>query len=319
MTTSLAPPPPLTVVASGLQFPEGPVWMPDGSLLCVELQRGTLSRISPTGIVSVVAELGGAPNGAAIGPDGRCYVCNNGGLTFTQKDGLTYAGLAPEGYAGGWIDAVDLQTGAHEKLYTACGEIPLRAPNDLVFDRHGGFWFTDIGKSFKGATARDRGAVYYARADGSEIRRAIFPLEGPNGIGLSQDGTSVYVAESHTGRLWAFQVGEPGHVVRHPQAAVPWEKGHMVWAPGYYAILDSLAVDGQGNVCVADIPSGAITVISPDGRRIAQHAMPDAFTTNICFGGPDLRTAYITLSSTGQIVSMRWPHAGLRLNNTEAA
>jgi gluconolactonase len=160
--------------------------------------------------------------------------------------------------------------------------------------------------------------VYYARADGSAIRRAIFPLEGPNGIGLSPDEKTVYVAESHTGRLWAFQVGEPGHIVRHPDAAVPWEKGHMVWAPDYYAILDSLAVDEHGNVCVADIPSGGITVISPEGRRIAQYGMPDQFTTNICFGGFDLRTAYITLSSTGQVVSMPWPHPGLRLNHAEA-
>ncbi|VTU22975.1 SMP-30/gluconolactonase/LRE family protein [Variovorax sp. PBL-E5] len=309
----------VTVLASGLQFPEGPIAMPDGSLLFVELQRGTLSRISAEGAFSVVAELGGSPNGAAIGPDGRCYVCNNGGLTFTERDGHTYAGLATDDYEGGWIDVVDHRTGKHERLYTACGDIPLRAPNDIVFDRHGGFWFTDIGKAFKGRTERDRGAVYYARADGSMIRRAIFPLEGPNGIGLSPDEQTVYVAESHTGRVWAFQVGEPGHVVRHPHASVFWEKGHMLWAPDYYAILDSLAIDGDGNVCVADIPTGGITVISPEGQRIAQYPMPDPFTTNICFGGADRRTAYITLSSMGQIVSMPWPRAGLALNHAEAA
>jgi gluconolactonase len=309
----------VTVLASGLQFPEGPIAMPDGSLLFVELKRRTLSRISAEGEFSVVAELGGGPNGAAIGPDGRCYVCNNGGLTFTERDGCTYAGLAPDDYQGGWIDVVDLPSGKHERLYTACGDIPLRAPNDIVFDRHGGFWFTDLGKAFKGKTQRDRGAVYYARADGSMIRRAIFPLEGPNGIGLSPDEQTLYVAESHTGRVWAFQVGEPGHVVRHPHASVSWEKGHMLWAPDYYAILDSLAVDGDGNVCVADIPTGGITVISPEGKRIAQHPMPDPFTTNICFGGPDRRTAYITLSSTGQIVTMPWPRAGLKLNYAEAA
>lgn len=309
----------ITVLASGLQFPEGPVAMPDGSVIFVELKRRTLSRVSGQGEFSVVAELGGGPNGAAIGPDGRCYVCNNGGLTFSEHDGRTYAGLAPDDYLGGWIDVVDLKTGEHERLYTACDDIPLRGPNDIVFDRHGGFWFTDLGKAFKGRTERDRGAVYYAKADGSMIRRAIFPMEGPNGIGLSPDEQTVYVAESHTGRVWAFQVGEPGHIVRHPHAAVFWEKGHMLWAPDYYAILDSLAIDGDGNVCVADIPSGGITVISPAGKRIEQYPMPDPFTTNICFGGKDRRTAYITLSSMGQLVSVPWPRAGLKLNYAEAA
>ena len=90
-------------------------------------------------------------------------------------------------------------------------------------------------------------------------------------------------------------------------------------ATDYYAILDSLAVDADGNVCVADIPSGGITVISPEGKRIAQYPMPDEFTTNICFGGADLRTAYVTLSSTGQLVAMPWPRAGLKLNFSEAA
>jgi gluconolactonase len=310
---------PLTVLAGGLQFPEGPIAMPDGSVLFVELKRRTLSRVCAKGEFSVVAELGGGPNGAAIGPDGRCYVCNNGGLTFSERDGRTYAGLAPDDYEGGWIDVVDLKTGKHERLYTHCGDIPLRGPNDIVFDKHGGFWFTDLGKAFKGRTERDRGAVYYAKSDGSMIRRAIFPMEGPNGIGLSPDEQTVYVAESHTGRVWAFQIGEPGHVVRHPQATVFWEKGHMLWAPDYYAILDSLAIDGDGNVCVADIPTGGITVISPAGQRIEQYPMPDPFTTNICFGGPGLRTAFITLSSMGQVVSMPWPRAGLKLNYSEAA
>ena len=299
--------------ARGLRFPEGPIAMPDGSVLLVEIARGTLSRVAPGGAVSVVAQLGGAPNGAAIGPDGRCYVCNNGGQAFVEHGELLLAALASDDYAGGWIDAVDLHTGDVQRLYSACGKIPLRGPNDIVFDSQGGFWFTDLGKTIKGATQRDRGAVYYASTDGSSIRRAIFPLEGPNGIGLSPDGRVVYVAESHTGRLWAFDVEAPGQIAKRADS-LPWEKGRMLWAPDYYCILDSLAVDEVGNICVADIPHGGITVISPEGKRLEQFPMPDQFVTNICFGGASLRTAYITLSSSGRLVSMPWPRAGLRLN-----
>ena len=67
------------VLASGLRFPEGPVAMPDGSVLVVEIFGPTLSRIAPDGTRTVVAEVPGGPNGAALGPDGAVYICNNGG------------------------------------------------------------------------------------------------------------------------------------------------------------------------------------------------------------------------------------------------
>ncbi len=70
----------ITEITTGLRFPEGPIAMPDGSIILVEIERQTLSRVSPNGEVRVVAEMRGGPNGAAIGPDGRCYVCNNGGF-----------------------------------------------------------------------------------------------------------------------------------------------------------------------------------------------------------------------------------------------
>jgi gluconolactonase len=79
-------------------------------------------------------------------------------------------------------------------------------------------------------------------------------------------------------------------------------------------LFDSLAVDGAGNVCVATLVNGGITVISPNGLSIEHIPRPDPLTTNICFGGADLRTAYITLSGTGRLVAMEWPRPKLRLN-----
>lgn len=299
-----------TEIANGLRFPEGPVALQDGSFLVVEVQGQCLTRVRPDGSKQVVAELGGGPNGAAIGPDGRCYVCNNGGLSFRDVKGRTMAGLASPDYAGGWIDVVDLATGRHEVLYRHCGETALAGPNDLVFDGAGGFWFTDSGKMF--ARHRTSGAVFYARTDGSEIRQVIFPVEGANGIGLSPDGTHLYVAEAHAGRIWDYEVTGPGEI-RKVLGPVPWERGHLLGISPQYSIYDSLAVDGAGNICVADIPRG-IAVFSPRGELIEQHALPDLFTTNICFGGEGLRTAYVTLSSTGRLVSMPWPRGGTPLH-----
>lgn len=295
-----------TEVARDLQFPEGPVAMPDGSVLLTELRRGTLSRVSPGGRVEVMAALGGSPNGAAIGPDGRCYVCNSGGFEWHELNGVIYPGDQPADYSGGRIEAVDLRTGAAELLYSHCNGVPLKGPNDIVFDRHGGFYFTDLGKMRH--RDMDRGAVYYAKTDGSLIREVRFPCITPNGVGLSPAEDRLYVAESMTSRLMAYPIRAPGELepVMDAQA--------FVAGFANYQYFDSLAVDAKGNVCVATIVNGGITIVPPDGRSPRHIATGDPMTTNICFGGPELRTAYITCSMTGRLVSCEWETPGLPLN-----
>lgn len=303
--------PRLTEVASGLRFPEGPIAMPDGSVVLVEIARGTLSRVTPDGAIEVIAELGGGPNGAAIGPDGRCYVCNNGGFDWFEKNGAMFSGLQGDAYSGGRIERVDLATGEHEVLYDSCDGVPLKGPNDIVFDADGGFWFTDHGKTRMHEI--DRTGVFYAKADGSGIRRVIFPLHGPNGIGLSPDGDTLYVAETPTARLLAFDLEGPGRIVKG-RGETAWMHGRMLAVRPDYSVLDSLAVDDAGKVCVGTLFTGGITVVDPDTREIDFVPMPDPWATNICFGGPDLVTAFITLSSSGRLVSMPWPRPRTPLN-----
>ena len=304
--------PEVTVVATGLRFPEGPVALPDGSVLLAEIARGTVSRVLPDGEVGVVAETGGGPNGLALGPDGRCYVCNNGGFEWREAAGQPVPGLQGEDYEGGRIEAVDLDTGEIEVLYRESNRArPLRGPNDVVFDAHGGFWFTDLGKVRR--NDMDRGFVYYAKADGSECREVIRGLVTPNGIGLSPDGGTLYVAETIPGRIWAWDLPEPG-VARLDRTAGTMNRGRLVAAPGGYQEFDSLAVDGAGNVCAATLHRGGVTVAAPDGGVVGHVPLPDPITTNVCFGGPDLTTAWATLSGTGRLVSFPWPRPGLRLN-----
>jgi gluconolactonase len=85
--------------------------------------------------------------------------------------------------------------------------------------------------------------------------------------------------------------------------------------PGGYQRFDSLAVDGGGNVCVATLINGGITVVSSDGAQVEHVPFPDLYTTNVCFGGPELRTAYVTLSLSGRLVAVEWPRAGLALHH----
>ena len=151
----------------------------DGSVLLVEIFAGTLTRVSPNGAKTIVARPGGGPNGAAIGPDGKCYICNNGGFRWHVEGAQRRPILQADDYSGGRIERIDLPTGAVECLYHAAGEIPLKGPNDLVFDAQGGFYFSDLGKVR--AREMDRGAVYYAKADGSFIAEVAFPMVTPTG------------------------------------------------------------------------------------------------------------------------------------------
>jgi len=184
-------------VTDGLIFPEGPIAMPDGSVLVVEIKGGRLIRVQADGSKEVAAELGGGPNGAAIGPDGACYVCQNGGFNWiTEPDGYMRPHGRADDYTGGGIQKVDLATGKVEMLYDNCDGVPLNGPNDIVFDAEGNFWFTDHGKTH--GRLMDCGAVYYAAADGSFIKQAVFPMLTPNGCGLSPDGKTLYVSETET-------------------------------------------------------------------------------------------------------------------------
>ena len=297
----------VTDLATGLQFPEGPVAMPDGSALVVEVRRGTLTRVpAGGGTPEVVADLGGGPNGAAIGPDGACYVVNNGGFTWSEINGMMLPfdpvtrSNAPPDFSGGWVNRVDLETGEHTVLYRDCDDETFLGPNDIVFDTEGGFWFTDFGKTHR--RSADRGGLYYALADGSSVTCAASGLNGPNGVGLSPAGDRVYVAESYTGRLLAWDLTGPGKVASPSATVVEATKGHF----------DSLAVEAGGNVVVAAISQG-LCVVAPDGSGHDYVGLPDVMTTNVCFTGDDQRIAYATLSGGGRLVTFEWPRPGLRL------
>lgn len=299
--TSVLEFPDLRVMAAGLAFPEGPVACPDGSVVFAEMRGGVVSRCHPDGRVSTVSETGGGPNGAAVGPDGALYVCNNGGRV-------------PELLRPGSIQRVDLSSGACEELYTTCDGRPLVSPNDLVFDAAGGFWFTD----FRGD------AIYYAEPDGSQIERVLGGVPAPNGIGLSPDGTVLYWAQTHTRQIMRRRIVGPGRIEISPGYGIGALIEHgradpyclVAGLPGGQE-LDSLAVEADGAICVGTLVESGITVVEPSGEVVEKFVLPpdlaDGAVTNICFGGEDMCTAYVTLSLTGRLLSCRWPRPGLGL------
>ena len=303
----------LSTIADGLRFPEGPIAMPDGSIILVEIEAGHLTRVRLDGSKEVITELGGGPNGVALGPDGACYVCNNGGFKwiYNEEPGSMRPIGQAEDYVTGRIERVDLQTGRVEMLYDGCGGNRLKGPNDIVFDRKGNMWFTDLGKVR--ARDLDKGAIYWAKPDGSEIREVIQPFTTPNGIGLSPDEKTLYVAETEGGRLFAYNIIEDGEVeyLPYPQSL---NGGRYITSDTGMRRFDSLAVEACGYVCVATLFTGGITVARPEGGTVEFVETGDSYTTNICFGGEDLKKAYITLSWQGLLVECNWPRPGLPLN-----
>ena len=297
-------------ITGDLKFPEGPVAMDDGSVIVVEIWSGEITRVKPDGSKHTVAKPGGGPNGAAIGPDGHLYVCNNGSnFEMNLVNGLMIPGHTPPEHKGGWIERINISTGKVERLYTECDGKKLLAPNDLVFDTTGGFWFTDHASN--NAERRLHGGLYYARADGSKITKVLRELTSPNGVGLSPDGTHVYYAETMPGRLWDLPLSAPG------VAAVPagFTPANFVGAYPGLAYFDSLGVQADGAVCVATILAGGISTFWPGTTpaRFEHTPFPDILCTNICWGGKDMRTAYVTMSSTGKLAQCEWRSPGLRL------
>ena len=297
------------ILASGLGFPEGPVAMPDGSVILTDIRNGRCPRVAPDGTVSVFSATGGGPNGLAVGPDGALYLCNNGGSRYVEGKSMGQ-GPHPD-YKHGSIQRLDAKTGEARTLYVECDGHKLSAPNDLVFDKQGGFYFTDLGKRY--ARHRDHGGVYYALPDGSKIVCLSYPFLSPNGCGLSPDGKILYVADTVSARLYAFDIEAPGVLAK---TSGGWaHSGRVVGgAPPSHAGFDSLAVLANGNIAVATLTTGKITEFSPQGAIVREVAVPDVFPTNICFGGADMKTAFITLSDTGRLGVMRWPTPGLKLN-----
>ena len=298
----------IELVAEGLKFPEGPIAMADGSVILTEIAGQRLTRVTPDGKVEVYAETGGGPNGAAVGPDGAIWVTNNGGsFDFQEMGGLLIPGPTPPSHTGGYIQRIDPVTRKVETVYETCDGKKFNGPNDLVFDKQGGFWFTDHGCSTP--EGRKHGALYYAKTDGSKVTRAREHMISPNGVGLSPDETVVYMADTNLGRLWAFDVAEPGVLADGP----PFQPGRVVCNLPGYQLLDSLAVEAGGKVCVATIINGGITSFDPDGST-EHYPFPDLLVTNICFGGPDMTTAWVTASGTGKLYKAKWPRPGLKLN-----
>lgn len=309
-------------IVSGLGFLEGPMEIPGGDVLVTDIGSGSIHRISPlNGSVTDFAHVPGSPSALAAGPDGSIYVPSGPGLAImkSEEGGNIPApsGTPATNAATAGIYRI-APSGDVTLLVSEVDGHPLVSPNDLVFDTSGGFYFTDHGHA-EGRHAA-LGGLYYVDAAGNPRElihdaRVSYPLTSPNGVGLSPDGSRLYVAETATGRLWEWAVTGPGELAA-PPGAEPGVGARLVSGQRGFYLLDSLAVDGRGLVIIGTLRRGCLTVLDPRSGKESIIEFPtfDSRITNACFGGPDFSTLYVTAAGRGALWELSWPWPGAPLS-----
>ncbi len=302
--------PVVTEIATGLQFPEGPVWMPDGTVLCVELKRRTVDRVHPDGTVEVIAEPGGSPNGLAIGPDGAGYVCNSGG--FGLPRGVRHDDHRAEPARRLLGRPHRARRPRHRRGDRALHRVrrpPVdgterprvrRDGRDVVHRSRQG---PRPGARPRRRLLRSTGRLFDHRGDlPARVAERDRPLTG--------GGPAVRGRDAHRARVLVAGRGTGGR--REAESGRPRRPRCSRASPGC-SCSTRLGSTRPATSWSGRWSTAGLTVIPPEGDAIEHVPLPDVMVTNVCFGGDDLSTVFVTASGTGKLFSLPWPRPGLAL------
>ena len=256
-------------------FLEGPVFDREGNLYVVDLAFGRIFKISPQRDFSVAAEYDGEPNGLAIHRDGRIFIADH-------KNGIL---------------ALEPKSGAIQPIVTRYHQQGFKGVNDLFFDLHGNLYFTDQGVT----DLADPSGCVYKYSEGKLVQLANC-IPSPNGLVLH--GNTLFVAVTRANQVWRLPFAPDGTVVR---------MGVQIQMSGGRG-PDGMAMDEAGSLVVAHPDMGAVWVFDHRGEpKLRVQSCASDMVTNVCFGGADRKSLFITDSGAGAILTARVPTAGEKL------
>lgn len=270
LSADAAPKSPETL-AQGLKFPEGPALSPDGkTLYAVNVQSSAISRLDLTTKVLTYAWVtlpeGGRGNGMTLGPDGALYVADVGRKLIARI-------ALPDGEVTMVVDR-------------APGGKPFRGPNDLIFDKQGGIYFTDPDGSWGMPIA----SVYHVARKSHVVSLVADGLRFPNGLVLSPDEKTLYVAESPLHRITAITLADGAK--------------RVFCVTGTVGGGDGMRLGRDGFLYAAIYGEGVIAKISPQGEVVHRYDVQVGKNcTNLCFA-PDGRSLYVTETDTNTIIHL---------------
>jgi len=284
-------------IATTVAFTEGPTVDRDGNVYFTDIINQRIMKLGADGKLSTYREHSNAANGLLIDPQGRLIACE--GAEF-ERPGVKVTGKAR-------VTRTDLKTGALEVLADAYEGKPLQGPNDVTIDGRGRLYFTDMAAT----------AVYRIDAPGKLARIIAAPdIQRPNGIQVSPDDRTLYLIEANQAQGGARMIRAYD---LKPDGTVGAMRVHYNFYPGRSA--DGMSIDTAGNLYASagmnqlrgssetlDTKAG-VYVISPAGKLLKFIPIPEDFITNNAFGGPDMKTLYITAGKT--LYKVRTEIAGL--------
>ena len=248
-------------IAEGFQFTEGPVWHPDGYLLFSDIPADTIYRYVPGGVPEPYISPSGNSNGLTFDREGNLVACEHGGRRVSRRS----------------------ESGNMETVADRHNGKPLNSPNDIVVHSSGAIFFTDPPYGIDPDPGEQGfNGVYRVDTDGT-IALLSQTMNRPNGLALSTDETVLYVDDSRNRHVLAYPL-DADLGVGEPYVLVDMD----VEAQGG---PDGMKLDSQGNLYVTG--PGGLWVVTPEGEHLGTIEFPQ-LPANLCFGGPELTTIYVT-------------------------